>query len=442
MARKRVVIIGAAGRDFHNFLTYFKDNEEFEVVSFTATQIPDIDDKVFPGPLAGHLYENGIPIVPQSELERLIAEKNIDECILAYSDLPYECVMSIASMVNAAGADFRLMGTKRTMVQSKKPLISICATRTGCGKSQTSRFVVNILRDMGKKVVAIRHPMPYGDLQAMEVQRFETYEDLDEHDCTIEEREEYEPHIDSGTVVFAGVDYGKILREAEKEADIIIWDGGNNDFSFYHSDLYITVLDPLRAGHELTYYPGETSLRMADVVIINKVDSADPADLLRVRENVELIRPRAKVIEAESPVTVEEPGAVRGRRVLVVEDGPTLTHGGMAYGAGHVGATKCEAGGIIDPRKYAVGSIAETFRKFTHLKDVLPAMGYSTEQRRELEETINSSDADIVVSGTPIDIRRVITPNKKVVRVRYELKPVRGPGLESIIREFVDEHCP
>ena len=437
-----MVIIGAAGRDFHNFLTYFKDNEEFEVVSFTATQIPDIDDKVFPGPLAGHLYENGIPIVPQSELERLIAEKNIDECILAYSDLPYECVMSIASMVNAAGADFRLMGTKRTMVQSKKPLISICATRTGCGKSQTSRFVVNILRDMGKKVVAIRHPMPYGDLQAMEVQRFETYEDLDEHDCTIEEREEYEPHIDSGTVVFAGVDYGKILREAEKEADIIIWDGGNNDFSFYHSDLYITVLDPLRAGHELTYYPGETSLRMADVVIINKVDSADPADLLRVRENVELIRPRAKVIEAESPVTVEEPGAVRGRRVLVVEDGPTLTHGGMAYGAGHVGATKCEAGGIIDPRKYAVGSIAETFRKFTHLKDVLPAMGYSTEQRRELEETINSSDADIVVSGTPIDIRRVITPNKKVVRVRYELKPVRGPGLESIIREFVDEHCP
>ena len=441
MARKRVVIIGAAGRDFHNFLTYFKDNEEFEVVSFTATQIPDIDDKIFPGPMAGPLYENGIPIVPQSELERLIAEKKIDECILAYSDLPYERVMSIASMVNAAGADFRLMGTKRTMIRSKKPLISICATRTGCGKSQTSRLVVKILREMGKKAVAIRHPMPYGDLQAMEVQRFETYEDLDEQDCTIEEREEYEPHIDSGTVVFAGVDYGKILREAEKEADIIIWDGGNNDFSFYHSDLYITVLDPLRAGHELTYYPGETSLRMADVVIINKVDSATPDDLLRVRENVELIRPGAKVIEAESPVTVEEPEAVRDKRVLVVEDGPTLTHGGMAYGAGHVGATKCEALEIIDPRKYAVGSIGATFRKFPHLKDVLPAMGYSTEQRKELEETINSSDADIVVSGTPIDIRRVITPNKKVVRVRYELKPIRGPGLESILKEFVHEHC-
>jgi len=442
MARKRVVIIGAAGRDFHNFLTYFKDNEEFEVVSFTATQIPDIDDKIFPGSLAGTLYENGIPIVPQSELERLIAEKEIDECILAYSDLPYERVMSIASMVNAAGADFRLMGTKRTMIRSEKPLISICATRTGCGKSQTSRFVVNILREMGKKVVAIRHPMPYGDLQAMEVQRFETYGDLDEHDCTIEEREEYEPHIDSGTVVFAGVDYGKILREAEKEADIIIWDGGNNDFSFYHSDLYITVLDPLRAGHELTYYPGETSLRMADVVIINKVDSANPGELMRVRENVERIGSGAKVIEAESPVTVEDPEAVRGKRVLVVEDGPTLTHGGMAYGAGHVGATKCKAGEIIDPRQYAVGSIGDTFRKFTHLKDVLPAMGYSTEQRRELEETINSSDADIVVSGTPIDIRRVITPNKKVVRVRYELKPVKGPGLKSIIREFVDEYCP
>ena len=441
MTRKRVIILGAAGRDFHNFLTYFKDNDDFKVVAFTAAQIPNIDHKIFPRSLAGSLYENGIPIFPESELERLIAEKKIDECILAYSDLPYERVMSIASVVNAAGADFRLMGTKNTMIRSKKPIISICATRTGCGKSQTSRVVIKILRSLGKKVVAIRHPMPYGNLQAMEVQRFENYEDLERHNCTIEEREEYEPHIDSGTVVFAGVDYAKILREAEKEADIIIWDGGNNDFSFYHSDLYITVLDPLRAGHELTYYPGETSLRMADVVIINKVDSADPDDLLRVRENVELIRPGAKVIEAESPVTVEEPDAVRGKRALVVEDGPTLTHGGMAYGAGHVGATKCEAGEIIDPRKYAVGSIAETFRKFSHLKDVLPAMGYSTEQRKELEETINSSDADIVVSGTPMDLKRVINPNKKVVRVRYELKQVKGPRLESILKEFVDEHC-
>jgi len=441
MERKIVLILGAAGRDFHNFLTYFKDKEQYYVVAFTATQIPDIDGKTFPASMAGSMYGEGIPILSESEMERLIKEHDVDECILAYSDLPYDRVMNIASRVNAAGADFKLMGAKTTMVKSCKPLISICATRTGCGKSQTSRTVINILRSLGKRVVAIRHPMPYGDLKAMEVQRFETYDDLDKHDCTIEEREEYEPHIDNNTVVFAGVDYEKILREAEKEADIIIWDGGNNDFSFYHSDLYITVLDPLRAGHELSYYPGEISLRMADVVIINKVDTAKDLDVKRVRENVRSIIPNAVIIEAESPVTVDDIPAIRGKRVLVVDDGPTLTHGGMAYGAGFVGAKKAGAGEIINPREFATGSIGELFVKFPHLNNVLPAMGYSAAQCRELEKTINASDADIVVSGTPIDLGRVIEPNKRVVRVRYELKPVRGPKLEDILGKFVDENC-
>ncbi|MDP6155548.1 MAG: cyclic 2,3-diphosphoglycerate synthase [Candidatus Thermoplasmatota archaeon] len=441
MGRKKVLILGAAGRDFHNFLTYFKENDHYRVVAFTATQIPDIDEKTFPASMAGPLYEEGIPIVSESQMEQLIREHDVDECVLAYSDLPYNRVMSLASRVNAAGADFKLMGAKSTMISSEKPLISICATRTGCGKSQTSRTVINILRSLGKRAVAIRHPMPYGDLQAMEVQRFETYDDLDKHDCTIEEREEYEPHIDNNTVVFAGVDYGKILREAEKEADIIIWDGGNNDFSFYHSDLYITVLDPLRAGHELTYYPGETSLRMADVVIINKVDTAEDLDVKRVRENVQRIMPNAAIIEAESPVTLDDISAIKGKRVLVVDDGPTLTHGGMAYGAGFVGAMKAGAGEIIDPREFATGSIKKLFTKFPHLNKVLPAMGYSVEQRMELEDTINASDADIVVSGTPIDLRRVIDPNKRVVRVRYELKPVKGPKLEDILAKFIDENC-
>ena len=441
MGRKKVLILGAAGRDFHNFLTYFKENDHYRVVAFTATQIPDIDEKTFPASMAGPLYEEGIPIVSESQMEQLIREHDVDECVLAYSDLPYNRVMSLASRVNAAGADFKLMGAKSTMISSEKPLISICATRTGCGKSQTSRTVINILRSLGKRAVAIRHPMPYGDLQAMEVQRFETYDDLDKHDCTIEERVEYEPHIDNNTVVFAGVDYGKILREAEKEADIIIWDGGNNDFSFYHSDLYITVLDPLRAGHELTYYPGETSLRMADVVIINKVDTAEDLDVKRVRENVQRIMPNAAIIEAESPVTLDDISAIKGKRVLVVDDGPTLTHGGMAYGAGFVGAMKAGAGEIIDPREFATGSIKKLFTKFPHLNKVLPAMGYSVEQRMELEDTINASDADIVVSGTPIDLRRVIDPNKRVVRVRYELKPVKGPKLEDILAKFIDENC-
>lgn len=441
MKKKNILILGAAGRDFHNFLTHFKNNTEYRVVAFTATQIPDIDDKTFPAGMAGELYPEGIPIRSEDELESLIRENDVDECILAYSDLPYGHVMSIASRVNAAGADFKLMGTRTTMIRSKKPLISICATRTGCGKSQTSRLVISILREMGKRAVAVRHPMPYGVLTRMEVQRFETLDDLDEHECTIEEREEYEPHIEEGTVVFAGVDYEKILREAEKEADVIIWDGGNNDFSFYHSDLYITILDPLRAGHELTYYPGETSLRLADIVIINKVDSARPEELERVRANVERIMPLAKVIEAESPVTVEDPQAIRGKRVLVVEDGPTLTHGGMAFGAGLVGARKAGVGEIIDPRAFATGSIRETFRKFTHLEQVLPAVGYSPEQRKELGDTINASDAEVVVSGTPIDITRVIDTDKKVVRVRYELKPISGPKLEDILRSFVEEHC-
>ena len=440
MIRKNVVILGAAGRDFHNFLTYFKDNDSYRVIAFTATQIPDIDDKIFPGSMAGELYEKGIPIVAESNIVKLIEENDVDECVLAYSDLPYDEVMRLASIVNAAGADFKLMGTKNTMVNSTKPLISICATRTGCGKSQTSRRVVDILKSLGKKVVAIRHPMPYGVLQEMEVQRFQNYTDLDEHNCTIEEREEYEPHIDNDTVVFAGVDFTKILREAEKEADIIIWDGGNNDFSFYHSDLYITVLDPLRAGHELKYYPGEISLRLADLVIINKIDSAKEEDIERIRKNVRNIIPNAEIIEAESPVTVEDIEAVRGKRVLVVDDGPTLTHGGMEYGAGFVGATRAGAGEIIDPRGFAVGSIRKTFEKFSHLKKVLPAMGYSPKQRKELEDTINAADADVVISGTPIDIRRVVNTNKKIVRVRYELKPVKGPTLESIMEKFVDKH--
>ncbi len=441
MKKKNILILGAAGRDFHNFLVHFKDNPDYRIVAFTATQIPDIDDKTFPASMAGKQYPKGIPIRPEDELESLILENDIDECILAYSDLPYDLVMKKASVVNSTGADFRLMGTHNTMVGSRKPLISICATRTGCGKSQTSRTVLSILASLGKRAVVIRHPMPYGDLKKMEVQRFETLEDLDRHQCTIEEREEYEPHIESGNVVFAGVDYTKILREAEREADVVIWDGGNNDFSFYHSDLYITILDPLRAGHELTYYPGETSLRLADVVIINKIDSASKEELTRVRENIESIKPGATVIEAESPVTVEDPGAIRGKRVLIVEDGPTLTHGGMSFGAGFVGAEKAGVGEIVDPRPFAVGSIRNVFEKFGHLRQVLPAMGYSEQQIQELEETINSSDAEVVVSGTPIDITRIIRPNKRVVRVRYELRPVSGPSLEDILRRFVEEHC-
>lgn len=440
MERKKVVILGAAGRDFHNFLTYFKDRENYEVVAFTATQIPFIDDKTFPGSMAGNLYEEGIPIVPEEELFDLIREKEVEECVLAYSDMPAEKLLQISALVNSAGADFKLMGTKNTMLTSKKPLISICATRTGCGKSQTTRKIVDILRSLGKKAVVIRHPMPYGDLEAMRVQRFETYEDLAFHECTFEEREEYEPHVENGTVVFAGVDFQAILEQAEMEADVVLWDGGNNDFSFYNSDMYITVVDPLRAGDELTYYPGEVSLRLADVVIINKVVSAQLEDIERLRQNVMTINPRAHIIEAASPVELDDPKAIRNKRVLVVEDGPTVTHGDMPFGAGYIGVKRAGKCTIVDPRPFAVGSIRDTFNKYPHLKEILPAMGYSDRQRSELEETINQTDADIVVQGTPLNLGRILALNKKIVSAGYNLEQVSGLRLEQLLKDFVLEH--
>ncbi len=441
MAEKtRVVILGAAGRDFHNFNTYFRDNEDYEVVAFTATQIPDIEGRKYPPELAGKLYPEGIPILAEEDLPEIIKEKKIDLAVLAYSDLPYEYVMERSAIVNAAGADFMLMGPKHTMIESTKPVIAVCAVRTGCGKSQTSRKIFKMLRDKGLKVVSIRHPMPYGDLVKQRVQRFASYEDLDKHECTIEEREEYEPYIDMGGIVYAGVDYEAILREAEKEADVIIWDGGNNDFAFYRPDLYITVADPLRPGDEISYYPGEVNIRLADVVVINKVESADPYDVEEVRENIRSVNPGARIIDAASPLTVEDPSKIEGKRVLVVEDGPTVTHGGMTYGAGYVAAVKFGAGEIIDPRPFAVGSIVDTFEKYSHLQYVLPAMGYGAKQIKELEETINNSDCDLVVSGTPIDLNRVVKVNKPIVHVKYELQEIGKPDLSDFIEKFVKEH--
>ncbi len=440
MAEKtRVVILGAAGRDFHNFNTYFRNNERFEVVAFTATQIPDIEGRKYPPALAGALYPNGIPILAEEDLPQIIKEKNADLVVLAYSDLPYEYVMERSAIANAAGADFMLLGPKNTMVESSKPVIAVCAVRTGCGKSQTSRKIFKMLRERGLKVVSIRHPMPYGDLVKQKVQRFASYDDLDKQECTIEEREEYEPYIDMGGIVYAGVDYEAILREAEKEADVIIWDGGNNDFSFYKTDLYITVADPLRPGDEISYYPGEVNVRLSDYVIINKVESADPYDIEEVRENVRAVNPKAKIIDAASPLTVENPDKISGKKVLVVEDGPTVTHGGMEYGAGYVAAVKFGAGDIIDPKPYAVGSIVDTFNKYTHLEHVLPAMGYGEKQMKELEETINRADCDLVVSGTPIDLNRVVKVNKPMVHVRYELQEIGKPDLKDVIDEFVKE---
>lgn len=437
--RKKVVILGAAGRDFHNFNTYFRDNEDFEVVAFTATQIPDIEGRKYPPELAGKLYPDGIPILAEEELPEIIKEKKVDIVVLAYSDLPYEYVMERSAIANAAGADFMLMGPNSTMLKSSKPVIAVCAVRTGCGKSQTSRKIFRLLRERGLKVVSIRHPMPYGNLVKQKVQRFASYKDLDEQECTIEEREEYEPYIDMGGVVYAGVDYEAILREAEKEADVIIWDGGNNDFSFYKPDLYITVADPLRPGDEISYYPGEVNVRLADYVIINKVESADPYDIEEVRDNIRAVNPGAKIIDAASPLTPENPEDIDGKKVLVIEDGPTVTHGGMSYGAGYVAAIKFGAGEIIDPRPYAVGSIVDTFNKYTHLENVLPAMGYGERQMRELEETINRADCDLVVSGTPIDLNRVVKVNKKIVHVRYELQEIGRPNLEDVIEKFVKE---
>ena len=434
--RAKVIIMGAAGRDFHNFNVYFRDNANYEVVAFTATQIPNIEGRKYPASLAGKLYPRGIDIYPEKDLPGLIKKTGAEQVVLAYSDLNHVDVMHKASLVNAAGADFRLMGANQTALKSKVPVIAVCAVRTGSGKSQTTRAIASVLRAKGRRVVAIRHPMPYGDLAKQAVQRFETYADLDKHECTIEEREEYEPHIDQGIIVYAGVDYGAILRQAEKEADVILWDGGNNDFSFYKSDLEIVVADPHRAGHELRYHPGETNFRRAQVIVINKMDTAPQDQVDIVLANIKKFNPKAKVIRANSKLTVEDSGAIAGKRVLVIEDGPTLTHGGMKYGAGIVAAQKFGAAEIIDPRPYAVGSIKKTFEKYNHLDKVLPAMGYGEKQTQELDETIDRADCDLVVSGTPIDLKRVIRPNKRILRVRYELEEIGSPTLKDVLKGF------
>jgi predicted GTPase len=435
MAKIRTIIMGAAGRDFHNFNTFYRDNKDYEVVAFTATQIPNIEGRKYPAELAGGLYPNGIPIYPESELENLIRDEEIDQVVFAYSDVPHEYVMHKASLVNAAGADFRLLGTEKTQIKSTKPVVGVCAVRTGSGKSQTTRRVSLILRDMGYKVAAIRHPMPYGDLVKQKVQRFADYSDLDKHECTIEEREEYEPHLDNDVIVYAGVDYEAILRQAEKEVDIVLWDGGNNDFSFYKTDLLIVVADPHRPGHELRYYPGETNVRLADVFVINKVDTADAADVITVRDNLHTLNPDAVVIEGASPLFVDDPEAIRGKRVLVVEDGPTLTHGEMAYGAGFVAAKRFGAGEIVDPRPFAVDSIKATYEKYPNTGTILPAMGYGDAMMHDLEETINKADVDLVLSGTPIDLTRIIKINKPIQRVRYELQEIGEPTLKSILEK-------
>ncbi|PKN87069.1 MAG: GTPase [Chloroflexi bacterium HGW-Chloroflexi-8] len=429
----RTLIMGAAGRDFHNFNVFFRDNPDYQVVAFTATQIPNIDGRRYPAVLAGSLYPEGIPIYPESELRDLIKEFDVDQVVFAYSDVPHEYVMHKAALVNEAGADFRIMGLKSTQLKSTKPVISVTAIRTGSGKSQTTRRVSLILRDLGFRVAAIRHPMPYGDLAKQKVQRFATYSDLDLHECTIEEREEYEPHLDNGVIVYAGVDYEAILRQAESEVDIILWDGGNNDFSFYKEDLAIVVLDPHRPGHETSYYPGETNTNHADVFVINKVDTANPDNVIQVRDNIHRINPKAIVIEAASPLFVDDPEAIRGKRVLVVEDGPTLTHGGMKYGAAYVAARRFGAKEIVDPRQFAVRTIAETYQKYPETGPILPAMGYGPEQMKDLEETINSSDVELVVSGTPIDLNRIIKVTKPMQRVRYELQEIGLPTLKEIL---------
>ena len=436
MKRRRVVIMGAAGRDFHNFNTYFRDNEKFEVVAFTATQIPDIEGRVYPPELAGKLYPNGIPIIAESELPSFIRENDIDEVYLSYSDISNQYVMERAALAMSAGASFGLLGPKDTMLTSEKPVIAVCAVRTGCGKSQTTRRVAQILGKLGKKVAIIRHPMPYGDLKKQIWQRFETLDDLDKYECTIEEREEYEPHIMRGNIVWAGVDYGEILKRAEKEADVILWDGGNNDLPFIKPDLHIVVADPLRPEDEITYYPGIVNLRMADVVVINKVDTADYEDVLIVWDNVRAFNPKATVILAASPIFVEDPDVIKGKKVLVVEDGPTLTHGEMNVGAGFIAAQLFGAAEVIDPRPYAVGSILETYEKYENTGPVLPAMGYSPKQIAELEETINKAEADAVIIGTPIDLRRVVKINKPATRVRYELQEIGKPDLEDIIKQM------
>ncbi|CCH49199.1 cyclic 2,3-diphosphoglycerate synthase [Pseudodesulfovibrio piezophilus] len=432
---EKVLIMGAAGRDFHNFNVYFRENERYEVVCFTATQIPNIDGRKYPSELCGSRYPQGIPIYSDENLEDLIRENGVDLVVFSYSDIRHEEVMHKASIVTASGADFMIAGASYTMLEANKPVVSVCAVRTGCGKSQTSREVVRVLQSMGKRVVTIRHPMPYGDLTKQVVQRFSRYEDLEKHQCTIEEREEYEPVIDMGAVIYAGVDYGRILEEAEKEADIIVWDGGNNDTPFYRPDLNIVVFDPHRAGHELGYHPGETNMRMCDVAIINKMDSASSSQVDEVRINIRNSNAGALIIEADSLVSADQGALIEGKRVLVIEDGPTLTHGEMAYGAGVVAAQKYGAAELIDPRPSLVGSLRETFEKYPDIGTVLPAMGYGKQQVRDLEATANAVDCDVIISATPIDVTRLINVNKPLVRVRYEYRDRTAPTLESVVRE-------
>lgn len=440
---KKAIIIGAAGRDFHNFNTFFRENKDYEVVAFTAAQIPDIDGRKYPAELAGPLYPNGISIHAEEELPQLIKEKNVDVCVFSYSDVPYSRVMAVSAIVNAAGASFMLLGPDQTMIKSTKPVIAVCATRTGCGKSQTSRKVIELLMKQGLKVVAIRHPMPYGDLVKQRVQRFATVEDLAFHKCTIEEMEEYEPHVVRGNVIYAGVDYEAIVREAENDpdgCDVILWDGGNNDFPFYKPDLHITVADPHRVNHELSYYPGEVNLRMADIVVINKMDSAAPEDINQLRANIEKVNPDATVIDGASPIRVDDITAIKGKKVLVIEDGPTLTHGEMKIGAGIVAAKKFGACEIIDPREYAVGKLAETFRIYPNVGTLLPAMGYGDEQVKDLQATIDAVPCDSVIIGTPIDLNRIVKINKPNTRVHYDLQEIGHPNLTEVLNEFVKDH--
>ena len=439
MKKKKIIIMGAAGRDFHNFNTYFRDNEEFEVTAFTATQIPDIDGRKYPSELAGKLYPNGIKIYDEKELANLIKENDIDEVVFSYSDVTHERVMHKASLVNALGPDFRLLGNDKTMIKSTKPLISIVATRTGCGKSQTTRKVVQILTEMEKKVVSIRHPMPYGNLVEQKVQRFAKLADLEKHKCTIEEMEEYEPHIAMGSIIYSGVDYEAILREAEKEADVIIWDGGNNDTSFYKADLTITVVDPHRVGHETKYYPGETNLNMANIIVINKIDTANLEDIDKLRATIHKQNPNAIVVDGASPIFVENADIIRDKTVLVVEDGPTLTHGEMKYGAGTVAAIKYGAKEIIDPRPFTVGSITDTYKKYPNIGKLLPAMGYGKQQMKDLEKTIANADCDSVIIGTPIDLKRVINIKKPSVRVTYDLQEIGKPTLKELIEKEINK---
>lgn len=443
MPKKNVIIIGAAGRDFHNFNTCFRDNENFNVVAFTAAQIPDIDDRKYPGDLAGKLYPKGIPIFAETELPRLIKKLKADDCVFSYSDITYEKVMSVGAIVNSAGANFILLGPDDTMLKSKKPVIAVGAVRTGCGKSQTSRKVIEILMAKGLKVVAVRHPMPYGNLSAQKVQRFATIKDLKKHRCTVEEMEEYEPHVVRGNVIYAGVDYETVLRKAEKDpdgCDVIIWDGGNNDFPFFKPDLMITITDPHRAGHELRYYPGEVTLRLANVVIINKIDSAYPDAIQIVRENIAKVNPGAVVIDGASPIKVDNPSIIRGKKVLVVEDGPTLTHGEMKMGAGIVAARKFGASELIDPRPYAVGRLKDTFSIYPGIGTLLPAMGYGDQQLHDLERTINNTKCDSVIIATPIDLNRIIKIKKPNTRVYYDLQEIGDPNLSQVLDDFIKKH--